>query len=103
VAQPTSINVNTYGTAKVQLTDGEIGKIVESVFDMRPYFIEQRLKLRNPIYSETAAYGHMGRESKTVEKVFVTPDGKKIAKKVELFTWEKLDHVAKVKKAFKLK
>lgn len=103
VAKPTSINVNTYGTAKVDLTDGEISKIVEGIFDMRPYFIEQRLKLRNPIYSETAAYGHMGRESKTVEKVFVTPDGKKIAKKVELFTWEKLDHVAKVKKAFKLK
>ncbi len=103
VAQPTSINVNTYGTAKVDLTDGEISKIVEGIFDMRPYFIEQRLKLRNPIYSETAAYGHMGREAKTVEKVFVSPDGKKVAKKVELFTWEKLDHVAKVKKAFKLK
>ncbi|WP_114792622.1 methionine adenosyltransferase [Niabella yanshanensis] len=103
VAQPTSINVNTYGTAKVDLTDGEISKIVEGIFDMRPYFIEQRLKLRNPIYSETAAYGHMGREAKTVEKVFISPDGKKVAKKVELFTWEKLDHVAKVKKAFKLK
>ncbi|MGE9313371.1 methionine adenosyltransferase [Niabella sp. CJ426] len=103
VAQPTSINVNTYGTAKVDLTDGEISKIVEGIFDMRPYFIEQRLKLRNPIYSETAAYGHMGREAKTVEKVFVSPDGKKVSKKVELFTWEKLDHVAKVKKAFKLK
>lgn len=103
VAQPTSINVNTYGTAKVDLTDGEISKIVEGIFDMRPYFIEQRLKLRNPIYSETAAYGHMGREAKTVEKVFISPDGKKVAKKVELFTWEKLDHVAKVKKAFKLR
>jgi S-adenosylmethionine synthetase len=63
VAQPTSINVNTYGTAKVNLTDGQIAKIVEGLFDMRPYFIEQRLKLRNPIYSETAAYGHMGRKS----------------------------------------
>ncbi len=103
VAQPTSINVNTYGTAKVNLTDGEISKIVDSVFDMRPYFIEQRLKLRNPIYSETAAYGHMGRQPKIVEKTFVSPDGKKVTKKVELFTWEKLDYVPKVKKAFGLK
>ena len=70
---------------------------------MRPYFIEQRLKLRNPIYSETAAYGHMGKEPVTVEKTFVSPDGKKITKKVELFTWEKLDYVSKVKKAFKMK
>ncbi|GAB3426299.1 methionine adenosyltransferase [Niabella aquatica] len=103
VAKPTSINVNTYGTAKVSLTDGEISKVIESIFDMRPYFIEQRLKLRNPIYSETAAYGHMGRENRTIEKTFISPDGKKVSKKVELFTWEKLDHVAKVKKAFKLK
>lgn len=103
VAQPTSINVNTYGTAKVGLSDGEIGKIVASVFDMRPYFIEQRLKLRNPIYSETAAYGHMGRQPQVVEKTFTSPDGKTVKKKVELFTWEKLDHVAKVKKAFGLK
>ncbi len=103
VAQPTSINVNTYGTAKVGLTDGEISKIVEVVFDMRPYFIEQRLKLRNPIYSETAAYGHMGRKSEIVEKTFSSPDGKKVTKKVELFTWEKLDYVGKVKKAFGLK
>jgi S-adenosylmethionine synthetase len=102
VAKPTSINVNTYGTAKVKLTDGQIGKIVEGIFDMRPYFIEQRLKLRNPIYSETAAYGHMGRPSKTVTKTFVAPDGKKVTKKVELFTWEKLDYVTKVKKAFGL-
>jgi S-adenosylmethionine synthetase len=103
VAQPTSINVNTYGTAKVEMTDGQISKIVESIFDMRPYFIEQRLKLRNPMYSETAAYGHMGRESKIVEKTFTSPDGKKVTKKVELFTWEKLDYVPKVKKAFGLK
>ena len=103
VAQPTSINVNTYGTAKIDATDGQISKTVEQLFDMRPYFIEQRLKLRNPIYSETAAYGHMGRESVIVEKKFAAPDGRKISKKVELFTWEKLDHVAKVKKAFKLK
>ena len=103
VAQPTSINVNTYGTAKVNLTDGQIAKIVEGIFDMRPYFIEQRLKLRNPIYSETAAYGHMGRKPEVVTKTFRTPDGKEKKVKVELFTWEKLDYVAKVKKAFGLK
>jgi len=103
VAKPTSIHVNTYGTSKVKLTDGQIGKIVEEVFDLRPYFIEQRLKLRNPIYSETAAYGHMGRKPEIVEKTFVSPDGKSITKKVELFTWEKLDYVGKVKKAFGLK
>ena len=101
VAQPMGIFVNTYGTAKVKLTDGQIAKIVESVFDMRPYFIEQRLKLRNPIYSETAAYGHMGRKNEVVEKTFTAPDGKTKKVKVELFTWEKLDYVAKVKAAFK--
>ncbi|MFZ9386846.1 MAG: methionine adenosyltransferase [Chitinophagaceae bacterium] len=103
VAQPTSINVNTYGTAKVDMNDGEIAKIVEGLFDMRPYFIEKRLKLRSPIYSETAAYGHMGRTPKTVEKTFVSPDGRQVTRKVELFTWEKLDYVGKVKKAFGLK
>ena len=103
VAQPTSIHVDTFGTAKVKLKDGEIGKIVQKIFDMRPYFIEQRLKLRNPIYSETAAYGHMGRKPQTVVKTFVSPDGKTIRKKVELFTWEKLDYVSKVKQAFKIK
>lgn len=103
VAQPTSIYVNTYGTGKVKKTDGQIAKIVEGLFDMRPYFIEQRLKLRNPIYSETAAYGHMGRRNEIVEKEFKTPDGKVIKKKVELFTWEKLDYVSKVKKAFGIK
>lgn len=103
VAKPTSINVNTYGTAKVKMTDGEISKIVENIFDMRPYFIEQRLKLRNPIYSETAAYGHMGRENQVITKKFTTPEGKTKSVKVELFTWEKLDYVDKVKKAFKLK
>src|SRR6201991_2136948 len=103
VAQPTSINVNTFGTAKVSMTDGEIGKLVETIFDMRPYFIETRLKLRNPIYSETAAYGHMGRQPQIVEKVFIGQGGKEIRKKVELFTWEKLDYVSKVKKAFGIK
>ena len=102
VAKPTSINVNTYGTAKVDKTDGEISKIVEGVFDMRPYFIEQRLKLRNPIYSETAAYGHMGRNSETVTKTFKSPNGENKTVSVELFTWEKLDMVDKVKQAFNL-
>lgn len=103
VAQPTSVNVNTYGTAKVEMSDGEISKVVEDIFDMRPYFIEQRLKLRTPIYSETAAYGHMGRKSEVVNKTFTSPDGKVKNIKVELFTWEKLDHVNKVKQAFGLK
>ena len=105
VAKPTSINVVTYGTAKVKLTDGQIAeKIMKmSCFDMRPYFIEQRLKLRNPIYSETAAYGHMGRKNEIVEKTFTSPDGKSIKQKVELFTWEKLDAVKEVKKVFGLK
>lgn len=103
VAQPMGIYVNTYGTAKVKMTDGEIARVIESVFDMRPYFIEQRLKLRTPMYSETAAYGHMGRKNETVTKTFKTPDGKAKTMKVELFTWEKLDYVDKVKKAFKLK
>jgi S-adenosylmethionine synthetase len=103
VAQPTSINVNTYGTAKVKLTDGQIARKVMDLFDMRPYFIETRLKLRNPIYSETAAYGHMGRQPQVIEKIFTSPDGKQVKKNVELFTWEKLDYVPKVKKAFGLK
>jgi S-adenosylmethionine synthetase len=100
VAQPMGLYINTYGTAKVELTDGEIAKRVSQIFDMRPYFIEQRLKLRNPIYSETAAYGHMGRQPEIVEKTFTAPDGKTVKKKVELFTWEKLDYVRKVKQAF---
>lgn len=100
VAEPTSINVNTYGTAKVNLTDGEISKVVEGIFDMRPYFIEQRLKLRNPIYSETAAYGHMGRTPETVTKTFTSPNGETKTVTVDLFTWEKLDYVEQVKAAF---
>ena len=102
VAKPTSINVVTYGTSKVNLTDGEISKKVEAIFDMRPYFIEQRLKLRNPIYSETAAYGHMGRKPETVTKTFNAPGGLNKTVTVELFTWEKLDFVDKVKSAFGL-
>jgi S-adenosylmethionine synthetase len=102
VAQPVGLYVNTYGTAKVNMSDGEIAKKIEKLFDMRPYFIEQRFALRTPIYSETAAYGHMGRESVVVEKVF--NKGKKTEKrmKVELFPWEKLDYVDQVKKAFKI-
>src|ERR1700759_1542836 len=103
VAQPTSVYVNTFGTAKVKLTDGQIAKKVMELFDMRPYFIETRLKLRNPIYSKTAAYGHMGRQPQTIEKTFTSPDGKQVRKKVELFTWKKLNYVPKVKKAFVLK
>lgn len=102
VAKPTSIYVNTYGTGKVQMSDGEIAKLVEDIFDMRPYFIEQRLKLRAPIYSETAAYGHMGREPEVKTKQFITPAGEVKSVEVELFTWEKLDHVDKVKQAFSL-
>jgi S-adenosylmethionine synthetase len=102
VAKPTSINVSTYGTSKVNMKDGEISKIVEGLFDMRPYFIEQRLKLRNPIYSETAAYGHMGRNPETVTKTFKSPGGDEKKLTVETFTWEKLDYVDQIKSAFNL-
>ena len=103
VKDPMGIYVNTNGTAKVKMNDGEIAKKVAKLFDMTPYGIETRLKLRNPIYSETAAYGHMGRKNEIVTKTFTSPEGKKITKKVELFTWEKLDYVDKIKKEFKLK
>ena len=102
VAEPCGLFIDTYGTCKVDMTDGEIAKKVSAIFDMRPYFIEQRLKLRNPIYSETAAYGHMGRKNEVVTKTFKSPDGKVITREVELFTWEKLDFVDKVKTAFSL-
>ena len=102
VAQPVSVFVNTYGTAKVNMTDGEIAQKVQQLFDLRPKAIEERLKLRNPIYSETAAYGHVGREPQTVTKTFESRylDKKEIT--VELFTWEKLDYTEKVKEAFAL-
>jgi S-adenosylmethionine synthetase len=103
VAQPTSIYVDTFGTSKLKINDGEIAKSLATIFDMRPYFIEKRLKLRNPIYQETASYGHMGRKNETVEKTFNLPNGTPKKVKVELFTWEKLDYVDKVKKAFGLK
>ncbi|WP_343329045.1 methionine adenosyltransferase [Polaribacter staleyi] len=102
VAKPTSINVETYGTATVDLSDGAISKIVESIFDMRPYFIEKRLKLRSPIYSETAAYGHMGRTPEVKTVTFTNPMGETISEEVETFTWEKLDYVDAIKEAFKL-
>ncbi len=103
VVEPVGLYVNTFGTAKVNMPDWKIAEIVKDLFDLRPYAIEQTYKLRNPIYSETAAYGHMGRKNEVVEKVFEKADGTKIKKKVELFTWEKLDRVKDIKKAFKLK
>lgn len=103
VSEPMGIYINTYNTAKVEMSDGEIAKIISKIFDMRPYFIEKRLKLRNPIYSETASYGHMGRESIIVNKKFVSPEGKEKILEVELFTWEKLDFVNNLKKEFGIK
>ncbi|MFK7814212.1 MAG: methionine adenosyltransferase domain-containing protein, partial [Maribacter sp.] len=100
--EPTSIFVDTYGTANVDLTDGAIAEKVAELFDMRPFAIEERLKLRNPIYLETAAYGHMGKDPKTVTKVFESPYNGRVEKQVELFTWEKLDMVDAVKTAFGL-
>ncbi|HZW62529.1 MAG TPA: methionine adenosyltransferase [Flavobacteriaceae bacterium] len=101
-SEPTSINIQTFGTAKVAMKDSEIGKMVEDLFDMRPYAIENRLKLRNPIYSETAAYGHMGRAYELKTKTFESPDGQVVTLDVELFTWEKLDYVDKIKAAFRI-
>ena len=102
VAKPCGLFVDTYGTSKIGLSDGEIAEKISEIFDMRPYFIEQRLKLRNPIYQETAAYGHMGRKNEIVTKHFKSPDGTVISKEVELFTWEKLDFVDQVKAKFNL-
>ena len=100
VAKPCGLFIDTYGTSKVDMSDGEIARKVEKIFDMRPYAIEQRLKLRNPIYAETAAYGHMGREPKVVTKIFNKGKDNEKKVEVELFTWEKLDMVNEVKKAF---
>ncbi|WP_410006101.1 methionine adenosyltransferase [Aequorivita nionensis] len=102
VVEPTSILVNTYNSSNVKISDGDIAKKVSEIFNMRPAAIEKRLKLRNPIYSETASYGHMGREPKTITKTFESPYNGQITKEVELFTWEKLDYVDKVKEAFNL-
>ena len=102
VVEPMGIFVDTYGTCPFNMTDGEIAKKITKLFDMRPSAIEKRLKLRNPIYSETAAYGHMGRQHETVTKTFKQPFGETITLDVELFTWEKLDYVDKVKEVFGL-
>ena len=102
VAKPMGIFVNTFGTSKISMNDSELAKTVEEIFDMRPYFIEKRLKLRNPIYTETAAYGHMGRKSKFVTKTFNSPSGETKTLEVELFTWEKLDMLDKIKSKLKL-
>ena len=102
VAKPCGVYVNTYGTSKVEMSDGEIARKIEEVFDLRPYAIEKRLKLRNPIYSETASYGHMGRTPKTVTKTFNKGKSNEKTVEVELFTWEKLDHIDKIKTAFSL-
>jgi len=103
VAKPMNVYVNTYNRSKVTATDGEIAGIVESLFDLRPKAIEERLKLRNPIYAETAAYGHMGREPQKVKKIFASKYEKTVEKEVELFTWEKLDYVEEIQKAFACK
>ena len=102
VAKPTSIAVNTYGKSNVNLSDGEIAEKIQSIFDLTPYGIEQRLKLRTPIYAETAAYGHMGRTPETIKKTFKSPYSGEVTLQVELFTWEKLDQVEAIKKAFNL-
>tara|TARA_B110000003_G_C16631420_1_gene526786 strand:- start:77 stop:1327 length:1251 start_codon:yes stop_codon:yes gene_type:complete len=102
VAKPMGIFINTYGTSKLSIADSELAVVVEQIFDMRPYFIEKRLKLRNPIYTETAAYGHMGRKPELVTKTFNLPNGESKTLEVELFTWEKLDFVDKIKQKFKL-
>ncbi len=100
VVEPMGIFIDTYGTCPFNLTDGEIANKVSEIFDMRPAAIEERLKLRQPMYSETAAYGHMGRVNETVSKTFTQPNGESKTVDVELFTWEKLDYVDKVKAAF---
>jgi S-adenosylmethionine synthetase len=100
VARPVGIFVNTYGTSKIDMSDGEIAEKIQLLFDLRPAAIENRLKLRNPIYSETAAYGHMGRPPQSVTKIFESPYWGKVEIKVELFTWEKLDYVKRIKEEF---
>ena len=102
VAEPMNLYVNTYGTAKINMTDGEIAKQISKLFDLRPKAIEDNLKLRNPMYEETASYGHLGRTPEVVTKTFTTSDGAVITKEVELFTWEKLDRVADLKSTFGL-
>ena len=103
VAEPTALYINTNGTSKTEFSDTEISKIISELFDLRPYYIEQRLKLRNPIYFETASYGHMGREPKFVKKSFISSSGDSKEIEVELFTWEKLDYVDRIKERIKTK
>lgn len=103
VVEPTSIFVDTYGKSSLGLSDGEIAEKVQQIFDMRPFAVEERLQLRNPIYEASAAYGHMGREPRTETRVFESPYNGKVEKQVEFFTWEKLDFVDQVKQAFGLK
>ena len=102
VAKPMGLYVNTYGTSKVNMTDGDVAKKLAEIFDMRPYAIEQRFALRTPIYSETAAYGHMGRTCEKVEKIFTSPNGETVSMTVKLFPWEELNYVDQVKSAFGL-
>ena len=102
VVEPTSIFIDTYGTSKVNLSDTKIASIASRLFDMRPYAIENRLKLRNPIYLETSSYGHMGRQPSKTNKTFKSPYNGEFSKEVELFTWEKLDYVELIKKEFQL-
>tara|TARA_Y100001933_G_scaffold259505_1_gene309550 strand:+ start:670 stop:1923 length:1254 start_codon:yes stop_codon:yes gene_type:complete len=102
VAEPVGLYVNTYGTSNIDLNDGEIAEKLSSIFDMRPYAIETRFNLRTPIYSETAAYGHMGRNPEKVTKTFVSPDGAEKTIEVELFPWEKLDYVDAIKSVFSI-
>ena len=102
IAQPVSLFVNTFGTAHIDKSDAEIAQIVQQIFDLRPYAIEQRLKLRNPIYEETARNGHMGHDPKTINKTLLDSHGNKYQRQVELFTWEKLDYIDKIKQAFGL-
>ncbi len=100
VAEPMGLYVNTYGTSKVDLTDGEIAEKLAAIFDMRPYAIETRFNLRSPIYRETAAYGHMGRKTEVITKEYTSPEGKKVSMDVKLFPWEELNFVDKIKDAF---
>ena len=102
VAEPVGLYVNTYGTSNVELNDGEIAEKISSIFDMKPYAIEKRFNLRTPIYSETAAYGHMGRNPEKITKTFVSPDGVEKIIEVELFPWEKLDFVDAIRSDFNL-
>ena len=102
VAEPMGIFINTYGTSKINYNDNQIAEKISKIFDMRPYFIEKRLKLREPIYLETASYGHMGKDPIVIKKEFTDQNGNKLEKEVELYTWEKLDYVNKLKLEFNI-